>query len=126
PADGQLPVRRGQEEATGRGKIPAELIPSDKTARATIITRERAIICGLPWVDEVFRQLDPAIVIDWQVGDGDGVEPDQLLATLHGNARHLLTGERTALNFLQTLSGTATSAHDYAARVQGTEIKILD
>ena len=95
-------------------------------ATATIITREHATICGRPWVDEVFRQLDPEVKLDWHVADGDRVEPNQTLVTLHGRARSLLTGERTALNFLQTLSGTATTAYEYAQLVKGTDIKILD
>src|SRR5690606_24618025 len=119
-------VRFALEEDIGSGDITAELIPAEKIASATIITREQAVICGRPWVDEVFHQLDPAIVIEWHVNDGDRVESDQLLATLHGNARSLLTGERTALNFLQTLSGTATTAYEYAQLLKGTDIKILD
>lgn len=125
-ADIERTVRWALEEDIGSGDITAELIPADKQATATIITRERATICGRPWVDEVFHQLDPLVKLDWHVSDGDQVEPNQLLVTLHGRARSLLTGERTALNFLQTLSGTATTAHEYAQLVKGTDIKILD
>jgi nicotinate-nucleotide pyrophosphorylase (carboxylating) len=125
-ADIERTVRWALEEDVGSGDITAELIPADKTASATIITREAAVVCGRPWVDEVFHQLDPNIKLEWHVDDGDQIQPDQLLVTLHGNARALLTGERTALNFLQTLSGTATTAHEYAQLVKGTDIKILD
>ncbi|HSB96928.1 MAG TPA: carboxylating nicotinate-nucleotide diphosphorylase [Spongiibacteraceae bacterium] len=125
-ADIERTVRWALAEDISDGDITAELIPADKIASATIITREPAILCGRPWVDEVFRQLDAGVRLDWQVGDGDAITPDQVLVTLHGSARSLLTGERTALNFLQTLSGTATAAHEYAQLVKGTDIKILD
>ena len=125
-ADIERTVRWALEEDIGSGDITAELIPADKTASATIITREAAIVCGRPWVDEVFHQLDSDIKLEWRVDDGHQIQPNQLLVTLHGNARVLLTGERTALNFLQTLSGTATTAHEYAQLVKGTTIKILD
>ncbi|MDX2465458.1 MAG: carboxylating nicotinate-nucleotide diphosphorylase [Porticoccus sp.] len=108
------------------GDITAMLIPEDNRATAQVITREQAIICGRPWVDEVFRQLDPSVQIEWLVQEGDEVQPEQTLFKLEGLARSLLTGERTALNFLQTLSGTATTAHQYAKLVEGTDIKILD
>jgi len=125
-ADIECTVRWALEEDVGSGDITAELIPADKTASATIITREAAVVCGRPWVDEVFHQLDPNIKLEWHVDDSDQIQPNQLLVTLHGNARALLTGERTALNFLQTLSGTATTAHEYAQLVKSTDIKILD
>jgi nicotinate-nucleotide pyrophosphorylase (carboxylating) len=125
-ADIERNVRWALEEDIGSGDITAELIPADKIASATIITREAAVLCGRPWVDEVFRQLDSRIELNWHVNDGDSIEPNQTLVTLNGNARALLTGERTALNFLQTLSGTATTAHEYAQLVKGTDIKILD
>lgn len=125
-ADIERTVRWALEEDVGTGDITAELIPADKIATATVITRESAILCGRPWVDEVFRQLDADVRLDWHVDDGDAVTPNQTLVTLHGAARSLLTGERTALNFLQTLSGTASAAHDYAELVKGTHIRILD
>jgi nicotinate-nucleotide pyrophosphorylase (carboxylating) len=124
--DVELSVRWALEEDIGSGDITAELIPADKQATATIITRETAIICGRPWVDAVFRQLDPSVKLEWHVNDGDRVEPNQVLVTLNGSARSLLTGERAALNFLQTLSGTATTAYEYARLLKGTDIKILD
>jgi nicotinate-nucleotide pyrophosphorylase (carboxylating) len=119
-------VRLALEEDIGSGDITAELIPPDRIATATIITREAAVLCGRPWVDEVFRQLDARVTLDWAVDDGDLIAPNQLLVTLHGPARALLSGERTALNFLQTLSGTATTARDYAELVKGTQVKVLD
>jgi nicotinate-nucleotide pyrophosphorylase (carboxylating) len=124
--DIQRTVRWALEEDIGDGDITAGLIPADRLARATIITRERAVLCGRPWVDEVFRQLDPDVALTWQVDDGDAIAPNQTLVTLSGPARSLLSGERTALNFLQTLSGTATTAQEYAALVAGTGVKVLD
>jgi nicotinate-nucleotide pyrophosphorylase (carboxylating) len=125
-ADIERTVRWALSEDIGDGDITAELIPAAKIASATIITREPAILCGRPWVDEVFRQLDPDVRLDWHVDDGGAVIANQTLVTLRGSARSLLTGERTALNFLQTLSGTATVAHEYAQLVKGTDIQILD
>ena len=125
-SDIESAVRWALAEDIGEGDITAELIPAAKIATATIITRESAILCGRPWVDEVFRQLNPNVQLDWHADDGDAVSANQTLVTLHGSARSLLTGERTALNFLQTLSGTATVAHEYAKLVAGTDIRILD
>jgi len=125
-ADIQRMVRFALAEDIGAGDITAELIPADRIAEATIITREVAVLCGQPWVDEVFRQIDPSVSLNWQVNDGDAVVPNQLLVKLKGPARSLLTGERTALNFLQTLSGTATAAREFARLVEGTNIRILD
>lgn len=119
-------VSKALDEDIRDGDITAMLIPVEHLANATVITREQAIICGQPWVDEVFRQLDSSVQIEWLVSDGDEVEPNQAIFNLEGSARSLLTGERTALNFLQTLSGTATTAHQYAKLVEGTDIKILD
>ena len=107
-------VARALQEDIGHGDITAMLIPADKEASASVISRDSAVICGRPWVDEVFRQLDPNTRVDWEISEGDVVSPDQTLFTLTGNARVLLTGERTALNFLQTLSATATLARQYA------------
>lgn len=125
-ADIERTVRWALEEDIGDGDITAELIPADKQATATIITREDAVLSGRPWVEEVFRQLDPRVQLAWHADDGDAVTADQVLVTLHGPARCLLTGERTALNFLQTLSGTATAAREYARLVAGSGVKILD
>jgi len=119
-------ARHALAEDIGNGDITAALIPETAKSTATIISREQAVICGTNWVNEVFRQLDPSITIDWQISDGDRVKPDQLLCTLSGNSRMLLTGERTALNFLQTLSSTSTLAQQYADVVAGTNTKVLD
>ena len=113
-------------EDVGNGDLTAALIPEDAQAEATVISREPAVLCGAAWFDTVFRQLDSQIAIEWQVADGDLVTPDQLLCTLRGPARSLLTGERTALNFLQMLSSTATLARRYADAVAGTRATILD
>ena len=91
------------------GDITAQLIAKDTRASATVITRQHAIVCGRPWVDEVIRQVDPAMTISWKVDDGDEVSKNDVLLTLEGKARSLLTAERSALNFLQLLSGTATA-----------------
>ncbi len=114
------------EEDVRTGDITASLIPAENTARARIITREHAVICGVEWVNEVFRQVDPAVVVSWKVADGDRAEPNQILFELEGKARSLLTGERCALNFLQTLSGTATVCRKYADIVTGTQVRLLD
>ena len=114
------------EEDVRTGDITASLIPADNTAHARVITREQAVICGVEWVNEVFRQIDPTTVVTWHVQDGDRAEPNQVLFELQGKARSLLTGERCALNFLQTLSGTATVCRRYADIVAGTNVKLLD
>lgn len=104
----------------------AQLVPAERTASARVITREAAVFCGRAWVDAVFAQLDPAVRLDWQVADGDAVQPDQVLYRLAGPARALLTGERTALNFVQTLSATATAVRQYVDAVAGTGCAIVD
>jgi len=119
-------VARALAEDLGSGDITASLIPTSLQAQAFVISREPAVVCGTAWFDEVFRSLDPQVHIQWHVRDGDAVEPEQKLCTLTGPARALLSGERTALNFLQTLSGTATRARRYAAAVAGTHAKVLD
>jgi nicotinate-nucleotide pyrophosphorylase (carboxylating) len=125
-ADIPATVARALQEDIGTGDITAMLIPADKQARAAVISRETAVICGRAWVDEVFRLLDPATQIEWHINEGDLVSPEQRLFTLEGNARILLTGERAALNFLQTLSATATLAREYADLAAGSDVKILD
>ena len=119
-------VRRSLREDIGSGDITAQLIPESRLAHATVITREDAVICGTAWVDEVFRQLDPRVAVHWQVQDGQRATPDQALFHLEGPARALLSGERSALNFLPTLSAVATRCQHYAERVQGTDVKLLD
>jgi nicotinate-nucleotide pyrophosphorylase (carboxylating) len=119
-------VARALAEDVGSGDLTAGLVPSDARAEAAIVAREPAVICGTDWVDAVFRQLDPSIQITWDVVDGATVGAGQRLCTIVGPARPLPTGERTALNFLQTLSGTATTARRYADAVRGTACRVLD
>jgi nicotinate-nucleotide pyrophosphorylase (carboxylating) len=113
-------------EDIGNGDVTGQLIPQDEISMATIITRDDAVVCGIDWVEEVFAQLDPEVHIEWEVEDGDQVSAGQTLCSLSGNARALLTGERSALNFLQTLSATATTARRYADAVAGTGCRVLD
>ncbi|MFZ1326647.1 MAG: carboxylating nicotinate-nucleotide diphosphorylase [Candidatus Contendobacter sp.] len=113
-------------EDIGSGDLTAALIPAQAQAEATVISRETAVLCGVAWFDAVFRQLDSSIQVQWQASDGQRVVPNQLLCTVRGPARALLTGERTALNFLQSLSGTATLARRYADLVADTGATILD
>lgn len=119
-------VRAALQEDIGSGDITAQLIPADARAKATIITREAATLCGTEWVDEVFRQVGGDVSVEWHFADGDQVNANDTLCTLSGNTRQILTGERPALNLLQTLSGTATSAREYADAVAGKPISILD
>jgi nicotinate-nucleotide pyrophosphorylase (carboxylating) len=119
-------VRRALAEDIGSGDITAQLIPAERLAQASIITREAAVIAGTAWVDAVFRQLDPRVAVHWQVRDGERVSANQVLFHLEGPARALLSGERSALNFLQTLSAVATRCQHYADLVQGTAVKLLD
>ncbi|MBD9399551.1 carboxylating nicotinate-nucleotide diphosphorylase [Pseudomonas sp. PDM11] len=119
-------ARRSLREDIGSGDITAQLIPESRLANATVITRDDAVICGTAWVDEVFHQLDARVAVHWQVQDGQQVTPNQALFHLEGPARALLSGERTALNFLQTLSAVATRCQHYANLVQGTGVKLLD
>lgn len=114
------------EEDIGTGDLTAQLVPAESWAQATIITREYAVMCGAPWVDAVFRQIDARVKLDWKVRDGERVRPNQALFGLSGPARALLTGERTALNFLQTLSATATITRQFVDAVAGTRCRILD
>lgn len=113
-------------EDIGPADVTAQLLPADAMARATVISRDRAVICGQPWFDEVFRQVDPACRIAWQVAEGSEVEPSTLLCTIEGPARSLLTAERSALNFLQTLSGTATLTRQYVKAIQPWPTHIMD
>ncbi|UXI02800.1 carboxylating nicotinate-nucleotide diphosphorylase [Photobacterium sp. TY1-4] len=106
--------------------ITASLIPADSQGVATIITREPGVFCGRLWADEVFRQLGGEVTIEWQVKDGDTVAPNQVLCTLRGPSRILLTGERNAMNFIQTLSGCATTVAEYVKQLAGTPTRLLD
>jgi nicotinate-nucleotide pyrophosphorylase (carboxylating) len=113
-------------EDIGEGDITAQLIPPDRSARARVITREDCTLAGRAWVEEVFRQIDPTLKLHWQYQDSERVAAGSVIFELEGNARSILTGERTALNFLQTLSGTATTAAHFAGLAAGTTVKILD
>ncbi len=119
-------VAQALTEDVGSGDLTAALIPEQTQAQARVISRQPAVLSGSAWFDEVYRQLDPAVLIHWRVSDGERVDQDQLLCTLEGPARVLLTGERTALNFLQTLSGTATCVRRYADVVSDTHAVVLD
>ncbi|MDX5151353.1 MAG: carboxylating nicotinate-nucleotide diphosphorylase [Acidiferrobacterales bacterium] len=119
-------VRRALAEDVGSGDLTAQLIPADSNSSGHILCRDSAILCGCDWVDEVFRQLDDSISIKWNFRDGDTMSENDIVCELSGNSRALLTGERTALNFLQTLSGTATLAGLYNEAIGGTRAKILD
>ena len=114
------------QEDIATGDINAQLIPDTQRDTATIICREPMVVAGKAWVDEVFRQLDPNMQLDWAVKDGDAVAANQILVTLIGNTRALLTGERTALNFLQTLSSTATVVANHVAVIAELPTKLLD
>ncbi|MEA2094957.1 MAG: hypothetical protein U9P11_10390, partial [Pseudomonadota bacterium] len=119
-------VREALSEDIGSGDVTASLVPADQIATATVVSREPAVLCGMAWFNAVFAELDTAITVTWDTRDGDEIRPDQRLCTLRGPAAPLLTGERTALNFLQTLSGTATRARQYANSVDGLPVRILD
>lgn len=119
-------VRRALEEDVGKGDITAQLVPASGIWKASVYSREHAVLCGRNWFDAVFRHLDETVDIRWYTADGENVAPHQVVCTLKGPARSLLTGERAALNFLQTLSGTATLAHRYARVVEDLDTRILD
>lgn len=113
-------------EDLGQQDLTADLIPITTLANASIITRENATLCGQVWLEQVFKQLDPAITIDWLFNDGEQMQANDVICTLHGSARTLLTGERTAMNFIQTFSATATLARQYTDKVTGLAVQILD
>ncbi|WP_304640589.1 carboxylating nicotinate-nucleotide diphosphorylase [Pseudomonas sp.] len=119
-------AQRALREDIGSGDITAELIPAERLARATIITREAATLCGTAWADAVFRLVDPMIEVQWHAADGDRLTPNQIFCSLSGPARGLLTAERAALNFIQTLSATATRSRYFADFVEGTSVRLLD
>ncbi|MDO9010032.1 MAG: carboxylating nicotinate-nucleotide diphosphorylase, partial [Thiobacillus sp.] len=119
-------VARALEEDVGSGDLTAQLIPASQTARARVITREPAVIAGRPWFDACFRALDPECTIDWRINEGDAAAADDVLVEISGLARAILTAERPALNFLQTLSAVATATRPYVDAVRGTHAAILD
>lgn len=119
-------VRLALSEDIGSGDLTASLIPSDKYLQARVIARGDIIVCGAPWFDETFRQLSPAVRIDWQTREGQQVHGGETLCLLNGEARALLSGERTALNFLQMLSAVATRTRQFVDAVEGTDAQIVD
>ena len=125
PTDISDDVRRALAEDVGSGDLTAPLVP-DATAHAELVTREDAVLCGTAWFDEVFRQLEPRVRVAWLKRDGERIAAGSVIARLDGPARALLTGERSALNFLQTLSGTATRAARYVDALRGTRARVLD
>jgi nicotinate-nucleotide pyrophosphorylase (carboxylating) len=126
PDDVANAVRLALDEDVGDGDVTAALVAPDATISASVLCREPAVLCGVAWFDEVFRQLHPDISVQWRFGDGDAVPANDIVCTVTGPAAPVLTGERTALNFLQLLSGTATAARSYASAVAGSNTRILD
>ena len=119
-------VQTALREDVGSGDCTAELVHPDQQLSTRVICRQHAVLAGRPWFDETFAQLDPDVEITWQLGDGETLSPGQEVCHLEGHARSILTGERTALNFIQTLSSTATMARRYVEQVEGTDAVILD
>lgn len=119
-------VKQAIDEDVKTGDVTASLISNDTQATATLICRDKAIICGVAWVNEVFQQVDTGVVLKWQVADGDSVDANTELCTFTGKAKSILTGERVALNFLQTLSATATQTQEYVKAIEGTNTRVLD
>jgi len=126
PNDIAETVARALKEDIGSGDITSQLIPESTEATANLYCRDEAILCGIPWVNEVFVQLDPTVTVNWAVQDGDPISQMQVIATLTGRARTLLTAERCLLNFLQTLSSTATLSSKLAGMVKHTRVRLLD
>lgn len=126
PADLADQVGAALREDLGSGDVTAVLVPATQQVRGRVITREPAVLCGVAWVNETFRQLDPAVRLTWRAADGAAITADQVLFEIQGPARAVLTGERTSLNFLQLLSGVATVARTFADAVAGTHCQILD
>lgn len=126
PQDLEAQVAAAFREDVGSGDATALLVPATQKVHGRVITREDAVLCGRPWVEATFRQLDPTIALTWHASDGDRIAADSVIFEISGSARAVLTGERTALNFLQLLSATATVARRFADAVAGTGCKILD
>ncbi|MEE9354927.1 MAG: carboxylating nicotinate-nucleotide diphosphorylase [Methylococcaceae bacterium] len=114
------------KEDIGAGDITAELIPHDNISLATVISREDCIFCGVSWFEETYHQIDEQVVIDWSIEDGDKIEANQIICTLSGSSQSIVSGERVALNFAQTLSATATLSARYAKELEATNTKVLD
>ena len=126
PGDLAKQVEAALREDLGSGDVTAELVPAAQRVRGTVVTREPAVLCGRAWADETFRQLDARVQLTWHAADGERVAADQVIFAIAGPARPVLSGERTALNFLQLLSGTATATRRYVDAVAGTACRILD
>jgi len=126
PADLAAVVQRALDEDVGSGDLTAALIPDRARARAEVVCREDAVLAGTPWFDEVFARLDPTVIVSWSCRDGERVAPGTVVCALHGPARAIVTGERTALNFLQTLSGTATVTRTHVEALGTSRTRILD
>ena len=126
PSDIDSVVRSALAEDIGNGDITAELIPAKKLVSARIISREDGVLCGVPWVNRVFSQLDNSIAVDWRLNESETFKANQVLAEVDGSARPIMSGERTALNFLQLLSGTATCTRELTSRIAHTSAKLLD
>ncbi|MFT4059485.1 MAG: carboxylating nicotinate-nucleotide diphosphorylase [Legionella sp.] len=121
-----IDAARALQEDVGIGDVTAELLPAQLLVEAEIISREPMVVCGQSWVEEVFHQINPNIKINWKVGEGDYLNKPTVLCHIQGLARSILTAERSALNFLQTLSATATQTHRYVQQLQGTKTRLLD
>jgi nicotinate-nucleotide pyrophosphorylase (carboxylating) len=126
PADLPDQVEAALREDIGSGDVTAELVPERQRVRGRVVTRENAVLCGRPWAEQTFRRLDPDVRLTWNFSDGDQVSAGAVLFEIEGRARPILTGERTALNFLQLLSATATQASRFAAAVAGTGCTVID
>jgi len=126
PDDLSKAVRLALEEDIGSGDVTASLVAPGATVTASVLCREPAVLCGTSWFDETFRQIHPEIAVTWRATDGDEVQTNEIVCTVKGPAAPILTGERTALNFLQLLSGTATTARRYARVLEGSDTQVLD
>ena len=126
PADLASQVQAALREDIGSGDVTAALVPAAQQVRGSVVTRQAAVLCGRPWAEETFRRLDARVRLDWQAADGDPLTARQVILAIAGPARPVLTGERTALNFLQLLSATATATRRFVDAVEGTGCRILD
>ena len=119
-------VKSALEEDIATGDVTADLIPKENQSNATVICRDNAVLSGVAWFNEVFHQIDSGVIVEWNFKDGDTIKANSILCTLSGNARAILSGERAALNFVQTLSATATLTNQFVTKISGTKTKILD
>jgi len=119
-------VKKALKEDVGSGDVTTDLVEPHTIAEAKLVSRDNAILCGIEWFNEVFNQLDTSIEIDWKTGDGDEITTNQTLCLINGPVHSILTGERTAINFIQTLSAVSTNVASFVSRIKNTEVKILD